>query len=486
MNLLIGEFLVSLVLLTIRPYSVYGTTCTDAYACEGDTITDTAYCYGYYACRDATIDGTSAYCNGFGACYSAEEITTTGILVCNGYYGCWSAASFTAGAAASCNGYGGCYGIQSTLSVASSIFCNGDYSCAFNDNGNGIVTNSGSIHCSGNYACTYAILDSGDDIYCDGDFGCRSAEMDSDDNIYCYGNFGCWYSTMEAADYIYAYSRYSARSSTITNTERILSYGFYSTSYADISSSGVDTLRVYLYGFYSGFSLDITCESGSDCYIYCDGNGCYNTDITCNGDCTISCDDNCDSCPTESTSYYEIWDDYQKEKKLLKENMKNKLLQLENEYVGSNDFETRLRIQDMIEENRKNKDNKDDALLLKQIEEINGAYDEQRNKFYDLNNNNGISKYIKEFDDEFIKLRRKYGLYSKNKKQNSNKSEKQELIVNSVNHNSSLKNNSSSLYCNIAIGMTCLAFVSIVMNLYQCYINHKNTKDSKYIEIVSI
>ena len=97
MNLLVTSLLVSLVCLSIRPYSVYGTWCSDSYSCQGDTITDAAYCYGYFACDDATIDGTSAYCSGYFGCYSADELTTSGIIACYGNYGCSYAESFTAG-----------------------------------------------------------------------------------------------------------------------------------------------------------------------------------------------------------------------------------------------------------------------------------------------------------------------------------------------------------------------------------------------------
>ena len=47
-------------------------------------------------------------------------------------------------------------------------------------------------------------------------------------------------------------------------------------------SSIDDTLVVYFFGYYSGYNTTITCASGTNCYIYCQIDGCINIKLLCN------------------------------------------------------------------------------------------------------------------------------------------------------------------------------------------------------------
>jgi hypothetical protein len=59
------------------------TTCDDAADCDGDTITDTAYCYGYEACEDTSILNSYTYAYGYLSNYDSTIKST--YLYAQGY-----------------------------------------------------------------------------------------------------------------------------------------------------------------------------------------------------------------------------------------------------------------------------------------------------------------------------------------------------------------------------------------------------------------
>ena len=208
------------------------------------------------------------------------------------------------------------------------IWCRGYQSCYGSD-----LTCSDDCWCIGYQGCYYGDVTSSDETYCDGGYGCARADLNIGDNLYCDGELGCYYATVDYSDYMFCNGDWACYASDVYDTNRIYNGGYYSGYGQDIDTDGISTFYLYQRGYYSGYGLDLTCDDDSTCYVYCTSNtGCYGLDMYCYGDCSYSCDSDCDSCPTLydysssdiSQETKNSWDEYRKERKLLKSQLKDK------------------------------------------------------------------------------------------------------------------------------------------------------------------
>ena len=81
-------------------------------------------------------------------------------------------------------------------------------------------------------------------------------------------------------------------------------YGNLATMNATLYSPVNGTSVYYFYGAYSGYNTTIICDNHASCHIYCDGTGCNQLEMYCEGDgpgcnVTVDCDyaQKSDLCP---------------------------------------------------------------------------------------------------------------------------------------------------------------------------------------------
>ena len=97
--------------------------------------------------------------------------------------------------------------------------------------------------------------------------------------------------------YLLCSGDYACSNTIINNTLLIEGYGYYSLSNATIYATGIYPIafdhgvswstttednynvEIYLYGYYAGYGAKIICQNGLNCTVYCQGNGCLNTDL---------------------------------------------------------------------------------------------------------------------------------------------------------------------------------------------------------------
>ena len=166
-----------------------------------------------------------------------------------------------------CNSKQSCYNVGSIESAAD-VSCSGDSSCY----GVSITTINGNVTCSGSESCRYSSVGG----------SCK--------NVYCTSTRSCSDSTLSHIKKIYANGEYSAASTNISNVSFIYAYGARSLKNSQITQE-TGTIEVYLYGLYAGDGLFIDCQTGANCFIRCDGTGCNNVTLTCDGSCFVYCDD---------------------------------------------------------------------------------------------------------------------------------------------------------------------------------------------------
>lgn len=285
--------------------------CYDYRSCYQQNMTDGKItCTGNQGCRGATIETESdVYCYGYYGCYQAEEITGDDIY-CNGKNGCRSAVKIVADDLLDCDGQYACYELEQTAIVDGNLYCDGDYSCSYSE-----FDVDQNAYCDGNLGCRSATIEADSDVFCRGLYSCYEASVEADDSIYIYGAYSGYKATITTGEYIYGYGFKALSYATINKATKIYAYGFYSLYYADIDSKGVDTQYVYAYGRYAARYADYVCQEGSECYLYCQDNGCYDmyytclSDSTCNispsgclSDNSVSVTDDGVYCPTFQTS----------------------------------------------------------------------------------------------------------------------------------------------------------------------------------------
>eukprot|EP01084_Bolivina_argentea_P162958 283539_1 len=182
------------------------------------------------------------------------------------------------------------------------VYCTGYFGCYDAD-----ITSTSFCNCDGNYGCYDAEIEMESGVLsCDGDYGCYRAHIvNGDSYTYCRGSYGCYNADIWGY-YIQLSGQYAGYGTSITlysdteTTGYYYAYGYYGAGYGDVASGDMTTVYIYLYGYYSGYNTYIDCESGATCYIYCAGNGCYETEIFTfgTGSVTVSCA-TATSCPSE-------------------------------------------------------------------------------------------------------------------------------------------------------------------------------------------
>jgi len=197
-----------------------------------DTFNAQVHCWGYQGRQSADIDLENNQNN----------------LKCGGYQGCISATITNEK--------------TSTAFVGNRVYCRGQYGCQ-----SASITTDYYVECDGDNACKGTTITSTNGqsdyytrVYCDGNYGCSGIIINSASAMYCRGYYSCYDTNIKNVDYVSGEGHYALRDSAI-------------------DSQGLSKLDVNLYGYKAGYNLVITCRSGVDCDITCDGYGCQNTEI---------------------------------------------------------------------------------------------------------------------------------------------------------------------------------------------------------------
>lgn len=205
--------------------------------------------------------------------------------------------TLNAGSSSTVNGYGykSNYG---SLSEISGRIVQG-YG-AFSMSKANLVNNQGSSqsYCTGDSSCAYVNDYIGYNLQCDGINTCsHMSNISVTTNVDCKGDHSCSYSNFYGVLSIYARGAYSLINS-------------------NIYSSG-STISVNFSANYAGYNATVFCESGDNCIINCNGNGCTNTLYNCDScsSMTIYCNETIQNCPKTTSSSgnsdnYDIFDTY--------------------------------------------------------------------------------------------------------------------------------------------------------------------------------
>ena len=167
-----------------------------------------------------------------------------------------------------CNDAYSCYG--QSLSVSSSVDCNGYHSC-----GNADVVSSGfQLHCAGSYACFAATrLTASYVTHCSGLFSCAyvNSTFTSGSYTYCSGEQSCMNSIIYDNRGIECIGTASCYGATLYTSGYATFSGFYSGENAIVSSAD-SSMSVQLYSMCG--NVTIICNSGHTCSIICYESGC--------------------------------------------------------------------------------------------------------------------------------------------------------------------------------------------------------------------
>ena len=188
-------------------------------------------------------------------------------------------------------GYKGVTGSSTIVATASfgvgnGAHCMGAYSCSDILS----IDADKSSTCWGANSCSKTASITGNYVRCQGAVACDETTISSRITVECTSSQSCSNSNI-ASPIVYGAASYSLMNSVIT-------------SVSDLShATSVDpvltyNLHVELTSHYSGYNTHIICEAGHSCNIECAGNGCYNTQLTCLGTCSVSgCDAGQNLCP---------------------------------------------------------------------------------------------------------------------------------------------------------------------------------------------
>ena len=300
--------------------------CQGAYGCYGaDLIRALASnryigCYGYYSCAYALIEHSyGVYCTGDHSCFKSTIANVPGVYVW-GYLAAYDTTITSEGLVTGTTMRVYFYG--QTSGYASNLICyDADHTCYLYCDGNGcynaqinstlgrgtwIVScdEDGNIDCPNGYISPTSAPTGGalEDVYCRNSYQCTYGELYGD-SIYCQGYIACAFSDMYISDSgsIYCDSYVACAYTTISGSNgnrNIYGYGRNSLQNAEIQQEN-GTINIYLYGTLAGDGLDIYCRFGAVCNIFCESNGCSNSNIQeCSGQCNIDCDESGGvSCP---------------------------------------------------------------------------------------------------------------------------------------------------------------------------------------------
>ena len=175
-------------------------------------------------------------------------------------------------------GYKSITGSLSTIDTTQNVLCGGSFGC----NGISYINAGWNIFCSGDNSCSNIIsTDSLDalNVDCQGASSCVGNKIASSaapsNSVECFGGQSC----MDTEIY----------------TSSLRGWGPYSLMNSEIYSiddSTFSTILIDFVGYHAGYNAHVICLAGHSCSIGCRGNACYNTQVTCLGSCTISCEIN--------------------------------------------------------------------------------------------------------------------------------------------------------------------------------------------------
>lgn len=109
--------------------------------------------------------------------------------------------------------------------------------------------------------------------------------------IWCFGGLSCVGSSLHVGPGLEADSNYiecggvqSCKDAYISDTERIIGSGSYSLQNAVITTNSSIYQSFYFvsHGFYAGYNATVICNKNVQCFFWCYGNGCINSNIICN------------------------------------------------------------------------------------------------------------------------------------------------------------------------------------------------------------
>eukprot|EP01084_Bolivina_argentea_P302559 522263_1 len=211
-------------------------------------------------CLSTSMAQEYIYCNNASSCIGDTIINTGSALVyARGYKSLFGPTTFVAvqgnNARVYCNGAFACNAI---LNIQSNyISCYGSNSCSNISSGShNLQILSGSdrvIHCVGSNSCEYSNL---------------IGDPQVTNKIYCSADRSCNYAYFEGIQQIYI-------------------RGSYASNGAIFNTSGLNTVAISFRGHLSGFGATIICYLGTQCDIYCYGNGCFMLYIQCAQPCNI-------------------------------------------------------------------------------------------------------------------------------------------------------------------------------------------------------
>jgi len=278
------------------------------------TGADRMLCFGYYACKGATMGSTSkAVCSGANSCTRGKFTTNVASILCNGFKACQRGRAMINNAKISCNGLKSCNDVVGGLN-APVILCDGDIACtnfkskknsdlALNLNAVGKGDDS-LLYCNGNQVCRATQQRSDGLIYCDGDGACKESRMQGD-SIECQGKRACKDAIMQpngVAEFtsLKCHGWFGCAGAQVIMAKEILAYGFNAMANAVIETRGMPEFTLKAYGFRALAGASIDCK-GSTCNIDCKGNACKGVPIAVAKSSTLvltprSCDPKADTC----------------------------------------------------------------------------------------------------------------------------------------------------------------------------------------------
>ena len=214
-----------------------GMTCSEEYSCFGESIFET---------------GGTIQCDGRAACGNSPSIIN-------------NKTASSSGRATRCLGSRSCQNVSSFYgNIANPAVLSGHLAAAWSDNIR-VELDANGLWCYGEGAC-----------YNVNNMSVEAGYLD------CPGLYSCANSVTSLVSTSNGRGLLSLQSSVI-----------YSGGIALTTATGSSDSTARYRGFFSGFNGSFICESGNDCAVECEGNGCENLDYICQtgATCSVDCND---------------------------------------------------------------------------------------------------------------------------------------------------------------------------------------------------